>query len=94
MSGQHPECPLSVHANCRQFHNPGLCAIARKDKTCLKELAGAQECICPRCGRAHTLKFFWSGAGTPRKYCEACFGYRRLISALEYPLHLEQNRPV
>lgn len=30
------------------------------------------ECICPRCGVTHKLKFFWSGRGIPKKYCIVC----------------------
>ena len=37
MSEEHPECPLYSHANCREFYNPRLCAIANEDKVCLKK---------------------------------------------------------
>jgi hypothetical protein len=37
MSKHHPECPLLKHDNCRELDNPKLCAIVRKDKTCLKK---------------------------------------------------------
>lgn len=37
MSKQHPECPLANHANCRELYSPALCALARKDKKCLKK---------------------------------------------------------
>lgn len=30
------------------------------------------KCICPKCGREHKLWLFWSGRGTPRKYCQSC----------------------
>ena len=30
------------------------------------------ECICPRCGARHRLALFWTGRGTPRKYCADC----------------------
>ena len=30
------------------------------------------ECICPKCGRKHTMTFHWIGRGTPRKYCPLC----------------------
>jgi len=40
MSKQHPECPLYNHDNCREFHNPKLCAVVREDKACLKKLHG------------------------------------------------------
>jgi hypothetical protein len=37
MSKKYPECPLYNHSNCRELHNPKLCAIVRKDKVCLKK---------------------------------------------------------
>ena len=37
MSERHPECPLYSHDNCREIHNPKLCAIVREDKGCLKK---------------------------------------------------------
>jgi len=37
MSKQYPECPLANHANCKDLYNPKLCAMARKDKKCLKK---------------------------------------------------------
>ena len=39
MSKQYPECPLYNHANCRELHNPKLCALVRKDKKCLRKLS-------------------------------------------------------
>ena len=37
MSKTYPECPLYNHDNCKDLHNPKLCAIVRKDKICLKK---------------------------------------------------------
>ena len=37
MSKQQPECPLYNHNNCKDLHIPKVCAIVRKDKTCLKK---------------------------------------------------------
>jgi hypothetical protein len=37
MSKQYPECPLYNHNNCKQFHNPKVCAIIRDDKCCLRD---------------------------------------------------------
>ena len=37
MSKMYPECPLYNHDNCKDLHNPTLCAIVRKDKKCLKK---------------------------------------------------------
>jgi hypothetical protein len=30
------------------------------------------ECLCPKCGKKHTMNFHWIGRGTPRKYCQSC----------------------
>lgn len=30
------------------------------------------QCRCPKCGKTHFLKFFWTGTGIPRKYCHRC----------------------
>jgi len=38
MSKKFPECPLYNHDNCKELHNPKLCAIVREDATCLREL--------------------------------------------------------
>ena len=37
MSKNHPECPQYNHNNCKELHNPKVCAIVRKDKACLKK---------------------------------------------------------
>ncbi|MFZ0614661.1 MAG: hypothetical protein WAM73_20615 [Desulfobacterales bacterium] len=37
MSEKHPECPLYNPLNCKEYHNPKLCAFVRKDKACLKK---------------------------------------------------------
>jgi hypothetical protein len=37
MSKQYPECPLYNHDNCKQFHNPKVCAVTRDDNNCLRE---------------------------------------------------------
>jgi len=37
MSKHHPECPQYNHDNSKEFHNQKVCAIVRKDKTCLKK---------------------------------------------------------
>ena len=37
MSKQYPECPLYKHDNCREFHNPKLCAVVKEDKICLRK---------------------------------------------------------
>lgn len=37
MSKKHPECPLYNPLNCKEYHNPKVCAFVRKDKACLKK---------------------------------------------------------
>ena len=37
MSRQYPECPLYNHNNCKQFHNPKVCAIVKNDNECLRK---------------------------------------------------------
>jgi hypothetical protein len=37
MSEKNPECPLYNPLNCKEYHNPKLCAFVRKDKACLKK---------------------------------------------------------
>jgi hypothetical protein len=37
MSKKYPECPLYNHDNCKQFHNPKVCAVTRDDNNCLRE---------------------------------------------------------
>jgi len=37
MSKKYPECPLYNHLNCKELDNPGVCAIVREDKRCLKK---------------------------------------------------------
>jgi hypothetical protein len=32
------------------------------------------ECICPMCGKNHTMSINWIGRGIPRKYCQSCKG--------------------
>ncbi len=38
MSKKFPECPLYNHNNCKDFHNPKICAVVKKDKVCLRKL--------------------------------------------------------
>jgi hypothetical protein len=33
---------------------------------------GATPCICPRCGKSHKAKFWFTGRGTPRRFCTDC----------------------
>jgi transposase-like protein len=30
------------------------------------------QCICPNCGRKHTMNIRWIGRGVPRKFCQSC----------------------
>ena len=43
MSEHYPECPLYNHNNCKELCSPNLCAIVRKDKTCLRKIKGPKE---------------------------------------------------
>ena len=38
MSEHYPECPLYNHDHCKELYSPILCAIVRKDKTCLRKI--------------------------------------------------------
>ena len=38
MSKHHPECPMYNHDTCKELYSQKVCAIVRKDKTCLKKL--------------------------------------------------------
>jgi hypothetical protein len=31
-----------------------------------------RECICPNCGKRHTMNIRWIGRGVPRKFCQSC----------------------
>jgi hypothetical protein len=33
------------------------------------------KCICPKCGKSHKLKLYWTGRGIPKKYCQECKFY-------------------
>jgi hypothetical protein len=30
------------------------------------------ECICPGCGKMHSMRMHWIGRGIPRKFCQSC----------------------
>jgi transposase-like protein len=30
------------------------------------------EATCPRCGKEHWIRVYWSGSGRPRLYCPLC----------------------
>jgi hypothetical protein len=36
------------------------------------DLKAYLECICPKCGKVHTMQLHWTGNFTPRKYCKIC----------------------
>ena len=38
----------------------------------LLEKKSTTQCLCPKCGKEHRLKIFWTGRGTPRLYCHRC----------------------
>ena len=37
MSKKRAECPLYNPLNCKEYHNPKLCAFVNRDKVCLKK---------------------------------------------------------
>jgi hypothetical protein len=37
MSEKQPECPLYNPLNCKEYHNPKLCAFVREDRVCRKK---------------------------------------------------------
>jgi hypothetical protein len=43
------------------------------------EKKGSTQCLCPKCGKEHKLKIFWTGRGTPRIYCHRC---RELVTTI------------
>jgi len=40
MSEKYPECPLCNPLNCKEYHNPNLCALVREDRICRKKKKG------------------------------------------------------
>lgn len=40
MSEKSPECPLYNPLNCKEYHNPNLCAFVREDQICRKKKKG------------------------------------------------------
>jgi len=45
------------------------------DDEYLNEVKIEITCTCPKCGVSHVMKIFWTGTGTPRKYCRECNKY-------------------
>ena len=43
MSEHYPECPLYNHNHCKKLYGPNLCAIVRKDKTCIRKIKRPKE---------------------------------------------------
>ena len=37
MSDKYPDCPLYNPLNCKEYHNPKLCALVRPDRCCRKK---------------------------------------------------------
>ena len=37
MSKKYPECPLTYTDACKDWENPKICAIVRKDKVCFRK---------------------------------------------------------
>ena len=58
----------------------------KRDKGARGEVIKA---ICPRCGKVHSTKEFYTGRGTLRKYCESCNFYKADFTGPEsYPFHI------
>jgi late competence protein required for DNA uptake (superfamily II DNA/RNA helicase) len=38
------------------------------------------ECTCPRCGKKHNRKLFWTGKFPPKKFCKSCLRIIREMS--------------
>lgn len=41
------------------------------------------ECLCPKCGTRHRVKFLWTGRGMPRKFCPICKHHTSSINDTE-----------
>lgn len=66
----------SVH---RSENVKAICDTLFEDKCFNLDRAASTECICPKCGVIHRLKFLWTGRGMPKKYCQACKLYAASI---------------
>lgn len=57
-----------------------VCDALFNDDNCFNlNKTASTECICPKCGTIHRLKFLWTGRGMPKKYCQACKLYAASI---------------
>ena len=50
MSKKQPECPLYNPLNCKEYHNPKLCALVRKDAVCRKKKKTRPAKTAPKAG--------------------------------------------
>ena len=37
-------------------------------------------CLCPKCSKPHLVKMWWTGTGSPRKYCDGCRGIAKGVA--------------
>ena len=63
--------PKPVKVICDALFNDDGCFNLNK--------TASTECLCPKCGAVHRLKFLWTGRGMPKKYCQACKLYAASI---------------
>lgn len=57
-----------------------VCDALFNDDGCFNlDKTASTECLCPKCGAVHRLKFLWTGRGMPKKYCQACKLYAASI---------------
>ena len=57
-----------------------ICDALFNDDNCFNlNRTVSTECLCPKCGTVHKLKFLWTGRGMPKKYCQACKLYAASI---------------
>jgi len=48
-----------------------------------KSLERMTLCKCPKCGRLHKAKLYWTGNGTPRIFCHDC-RFHSIVSEFYY----------
>jgi hypothetical protein len=52
--------------------SPEFMSPDEEEKYLSCDLKSEFECICPKCGKRHTMQLHWTGDFTPRKYCRQC----------------------
>ena len=51
------------------------------------------DCICPKCGKLHSLNFYWTGKGIPRKYCQGMQKQFFRVTTIPGSIQAETTRP-